>query len=198
MTESRRLHPRVLRLSAAAALLSAALAGCNESEPPATSPSASTPSPTATSTWESEFSAEELAIYREAVARANAYERTAQAFFAAGEATREAKEFFQDHLMTWQTRWADLESYAEQGIKIARAPKVLSSQATSVDLLAKGAADVNIVRCVDASDLGGTIKGEPLPESTTEPVTQNVDVHKLPDGSWRIGEFETTEQPCDG
>lgn len=202
MTEPRhsKIAIRLRALLTSAGFAAVLVSGCSDSEE--ASPAPPLPSATASTsqsdTWEAGFSAKELIAYRDAADHANAYEKQAQAYFAAGEATEEAKEFFQDNLMTWQVRWADLESYERQGIKIARSPKVLSSQAKSVKLLPNGAVDVTIRRCVDATDLGGAIKGTPLPESTDEPVIQNVDVHKFPDGKWRIGAFETTEKPCDG
>jgi len=187
-------------LLTSAGLVAVLVSGCSDGDKP--SPSNPLPSATArprqSDSWEASFSAKELTVYRDAVEHANAYEKQAQAYFAEGKATEEAKEFFQDNLMTWQVRWADLESYERQGIKIARSPKVLTSKAKTIKLLPNGAADVAITRCVDATDLGGTIKGTPLPESTDDPVVQNVDVHKFPDGKWRIGAFETTEKPCDG
>lgn len=190
----------IARLLAAAALLLAVLSSCSKPTT-AQDPSPNTPltsSTPSTEAWESDFTSKQLSVYREAVQRVSAYESQAQAFFAAGKATSEAKSFFQDNLMTWQTRWSDLEAYAKQGIKIPRAPKVLSSKATKISLLADGAADVYIERCVDARNLGGTINGEPLPEAATEPVIQNVDIHKFPDGTWRVGAMETTEEPCAG
>ena len=203
MTETRPSRcASATRLALAAVGVAMALTACSHSSdptPPKPSSSASSPTTAAPDpAWESAFSDAQLDVFREAVRRAEAYETKAQAFFAAGEATPEAKEFFQDNLMTWQVRWADLKSYEQQGIKIAHSPKVLSSEAASINLLKRGAADISIQRCVDATNLGGTINGEPLAEGATEPVIQKVDVHKFPDRTWRMGSFVTTEQPCDG
>ena len=193
-------HVTLARRFVMAAVCSLVLVGCGNSSDTPQRPSAppkatiTTPPPA----WESKYTAKELAIYREAVQRAAAYESKAQPIWAAGKATRAAKALFEDNLLTWQLDWADLQSYEKQGIQIARAPKVLSTEPESIKLLDKGAAETKLRRCVDATDLGGTINGKPLNEGTDKPVIQSVTVYKYDDSSWRFGKFNTTDKPCDG
>ena len=193
-------HVTLTRRFVMAAVCSLALIGCGNSSD--ASPRSSAPPKSTTTTpppaWESKFTAEELAIYREAIQRAEAYESKAQPIWAAGKATRAAKALFEDNLLTWRLDWADLQSYEKQGIQIARAPKVLSTEPESIKLLDKGAAETKLRRCVDATDLGGTINGKPLNEGTDKPVIQSVTVYKYDDSSWRFGKFNTTDKPCDG
>ena len=183
---------------AAVFLGSATLAGCDGSDGD-TSPTAtqSSPVPTAESpAWERKYDAAELEFYREAIQRADAYEIKVQPVWAAGKATQAAKELFQDNLLTWRVAWARLNTYEKQGIQIARAPKVLSSEAESVKLLSGVAGETKILRCVDATDLGGTINGEPLQEGTTEPVVQQITAVRDNAGAWLFSDFDTTDKPC--
>ena len=173
------------------------LAGCTDSPATPPLPSASPTSATTTApAWEDKYNAKELTVYREAVQRAEAYEAKAQPFWAAGKATSAAKQLFKDNLLAWQLDWADLKTYEKQGIQIASAPKVLSTEAASIKFLDKAAAEAKLRRCVDATDLGGTINGKPLKEGTDKPVIQTVTVYKYDDGSWRFGRFNTTDEPC--
>jgi hypothetical protein len=146
--------------------------------------------------WESKYSEEELAAYREAVQRVDAFDAKTQPIWAAGEATRVAKELLQDNLLTWRKSWAELEMFDKRGIRITRGLTVLWSRPKSITLVGDGTAEIRIVRCTDQSDLGATINGEPLPAAYTEPVIQTVDVYRYPDGRWRIGAYGNLDKRC--
>lgn len=188
-----------VRSSLTAIVAVLALAGCDGSDsPPVPTNSASPTRPTTTiAGWESKYSAGELEFFQQAVQRADSYEVKAQPMWAAGKATQEAKELFQDNLMTWRVAWTRLKSYEAQGIRIARAPKVLSSEAESVKLLGGAAGETKILRCVDATDLGGTINGDPLQEGTKGPVVQHITAVRDVSGAWLFSDFDTTDKPCD-
>ena len=182
------------------AVCSLVLVGCgNSSDAP---PRSSAPPKSTTTTpppaWESKYIAKELAVYREAVQRVEAYEAKSQPIYAAGKATKAAKEMFQDNLLSWQSEWAQLQSYEKKRIKIARGPVALSSGAKSIKLLKGGAASVELTRCTDQTDLGGTMNGEPLANTHDEPVIQEIDAYRYSDGRWRIGVFKTLETTCTG
>jgi hypothetical protein len=147
--------------------------------------------------WESKYSEQELAAYREAVQRVEAFDAKVRPIWAAGEATRAARELLQDNLLTWRTSWAQLQTAEERRIKIARGPKVLWTRPATVRFLDGGAVEVKLVRCTDQSDLGATMNGEPLSEASTEPVIQKVDVYRYRDGRWRIGIVSTLDKTCD-
>jgi hypothetical protein len=191
-----RTHLSVVVITAL--LGSATLAGCEGSDVgPSPTATQSSPVPTAESpAWERKYDDVELEFYREAIQRADAYETKAQPMWAAGKATQAAKELFQDNLLTWRVAWARLNTYEKQGIKIARAPKVLSSEADSIKLLRGVAGETKILRCVDATDLGGTINGEPLQEGTNEPVVQRITAVRDDAGAWRFSDFDTTDKSC--
>lgn len=186
------------RLLGTAAILSTALiAGCNGSDGPPKPTSSPSGSPTsAAPEWESKYNDEELAVYREAVQRVEAFDAKAQPIYAAGKATKAAKELLQDNLLSWQAEFRLLERYERQSIKIARRPVVLSTEAKSIKLLKDDEASVELNRCTDQSDLGGTMNGEPLANANDEPVIQEVDVYRYSDGRWRIGVFKTLDKTC--
>ena len=193
-------HVTLTRRFVMTAVCSLLLVGCgNSSDAP---PRSSAPPKSTTTTpppaWESNYTAGELAIYREAVQRVEAYEAKSQPIYAAGKATKAAKEIFQDNLLSWQSEWAQQQSYDKKRIKIARGPVALSTEAKSIKLLKDDAASVELTRCTDQTDLGGTMNSEPLANAYDEPVIQEVDVYRYSDGRWRIGVFKTLETTCTG
>ena len=193
-------HVTLTRLFFMTAVCSVLLVGCGNSSDTPQNPSAPPKSTTTTPppAWESKYTAKELAVYREAVKRVEAYEAKSQPIYAAGKATKAAKELFQDNLLSWQSEWAQLQSYEKKRIKIARGPVALSTEAKSIKLLKGDAASVELTRCTDQTDLGGTMNSEPLANAYDEPVIQEVDVYRYSDGRWRIGVFKTLETTCTG
>ena len=168
-----------------------AIAGCQGSEPAGSSVS----TPTA-SERHTPYDEEELAVYREAVRRVDNFEARNQPILAAGKATKEAKAFYQHTLLKWRSSFEQLQSYEEQGIKIARRPVVLSTTATSIKSFQDNAAEVVLRRCTDQSHLQMTRAGVPLPAVHEEPVIQEVVVYRSENRTWRIGPFKTTDTPC--
>ena len=67
----------------------------------------------------------------------------------------------------------------------AEALEVLSTGTSSIMSFQDNAAEVVLVRCVVMSE-------------DDDPVVQEVVVERYENLTWRIGEFTTTEQPCDG
>ena len=182
-------HP--IALLVAVGTTAVLLAGCGTAEPNATPASApSSPSPT--------YDAEELAVYREAVRRVEDFEARNQPILAAGRATRQAKELYRETLRDWESSYAQLVANERDGIRIARAPVVLGTEATSIQSFQDDAATVVLARCTDQSHLGTTLAGEPLPAVHAEPVIQEVVVRRYENRTWRIGEFTTTDRPCTG
>lgn len=182
-------HPTALL--AAVGITALLLAGCTAAGPDSTAmPAPSSPSPS--------YDAEELAVYREAVRRVEDFEARNQPILAAGRATRKAKELYRETLRDWQSSYAQLRANERDGIRIARAPVVLSTEATSIQSFQDDAATVVLARCTDQSDLGATRDGEPLPAVDEGPVIQEVVVRRYENRTWRIGEFTTTDRPCTG
>ncbi len=167
------------------------LAGCQGPGP--TDSSVSTP---AAAEPISSYNVEELALYREAVRRVDNFEAKNQTILAAGKATRRAKVFYQDSLLRWRSTYERLQSYEQEGIKIARRPVVIRTTALSIKSFQDNAAEVVLRRCTDQSDLQMTRAGVPLPAVHPEPVIQRVVVYRSENRTWRIGPFTTTDTPC--
>ena len=173
-------------LAAAVVTATTLLAGCQASE---------RPEPTTTSSVRP-FTSEEIEVYREAVQRVEDFEARNQAILAAGKATDEARQLYRDTLRAWQWSFAQLQAQQSQGIRIARAPVVLSTRATSIKSFQDNAAEIVLSRCTDQSDLGTTRNGEPVRPVHEEPVIQTVVVHRWENRTWRIGAITTTNTPC--
>ena len=186
---TRSVRHRVALLAAVG--ITVLLAGCETATPEPTSTSA----PAATSP---SYDDEELAVYREAVRRVEDFEARNQPILAAGRATRQAKELYRETLRDWRSSYAELRANQRDGIRIARAPVVLGTEATSIQSFQDDAATVVLARCTDQSDLGTTKDGAPLPAVHPEPVIQEVVVRRYENRTWRIGERTTTDRPCSG
>lgn len=76
-------------------------------DPTTSSPSASTPSVPPELAG---YSEDERAAYDDAVSEYNAFIKRSDAFYAAGETTIEAKNFYQRHAVDWSTAWGNLGS----------------------------------------------------------------------------------------
>ncbi len=171
----------------------ALLTGCGGSE----SPSPAVPTSAAPEEQRT-YDEEERAVYREAVRRVDEFEARNQPILAAGQATRQAREFYRDTLLRWRSSYEQLQSYEREGIRVARRPGVISTRATSIKSFQDDAAEVVLRRCTDQSDLGMSRAGVPLPAVHAEPVIQEVVVYRAENRTWLIGPFTTTDKPCAG
>jgi hypothetical protein len=135
-------------------------------------------------------------VYREAVRRLEDFDTGNQRFLAEGRATPAAKAFYQRHLRDWEPAFAELERHEREHVRVARAPVVLSTEPASVLSFQDNAAHVVLTRCTDWSDLGITRDGERLPAVDEQPVTQEVEIRRYEDLSWRIVRLTTTGRPC--
>jgi hypothetical protein len=169
----------------------ALLTGCLQSGPQDATATRPFPSP-GSGPWDRR----DMAVYREAMVRLERYEMRHQRFLAAGKATRAAKVFYQHRLRDWETSFSRLRLNEAEGIRIARAPVVISTEPYSIQSFQDGAADVVVLRCLDQSELGVTKNGDPLEVVHGQPVLQKVDIRRYENRTWRIGTFETTDTSC--
>lgn len=144
------------------------------------------------------YTTEELAIYRHAVRRVDAFEAASQPILAAGRATREAMALYRNRLTEWKPSYAQLQAYERDGVKIARAPMVLSTGMAAIKSFQDNAAEVVLIRCTDQSDLGVTREGVVLPPVHEDPVIQEVVVNRYENRTWKIESIVTTDRLCAG
>ena len=169
------------------------LAGCEGSA----GEGSSVPSPAVTQPTRP-YTDDERALYREAVRRVESFDAANQRILAAGRATRNAKLLYENRLWRWRKTFAQLQRYEQEGIRVARAPVVLSTRAVSIKDFPDSAGEVILRRCRDQSDLGMTRRGVPVPAEYDEPVIQEVVVSRSENGTWRIDSSTETGEPCSG
>jgi hypothetical protein len=184
---------RIAVAVAVAAAVVLSLTGC----PGPGSPGSSSASPAATQAT-TPYTADQRALYRQGVRRVESFDAANQPILAAGSATREAKRLYQRWLWHWRKSWALLQRYQREGIRVARAPVVLSTEPVSIKDFQDSAAEVVLRRCTDQSDLGVTRDGTPLPPTYDEPVIQKVVVIRFENRSWHIDSSTTTGERCSG
>src|SRR3954454_20330860 len=110
---------------AAAAVLS--LAGCLGSA----GAGSSVAGPTVTQSARP-YTDDERALYGEAVRRVESFDAANQRVLAVGRPTRDAKLLYKHRLWRWHKAFAQLRLYEQEGIKVARAPVVLSTRPVSI------------------------------------------------------------------
>jgi len=176
------------------------LASCKSSEPdPLPKPTKSTtaPSKPRTTSWESKYNAKEVAAYKDALARYQAYQLEVRPIWAAGKATPSAKRLFQEYFIPWQFYYKQLEQYEATNIKLDLRYEVLDSRATRIKLGSDGGS-VSIRQCVDQTKSSGTQDGKPLPKSAHTPQLIDVVMDQV-EGRWLISQISNSQKdrPCD-
>jgi hypothetical protein len=180
--------------------LAFSLASCSsDDDKPTPTPSttqATTPATSAAPSWEDAYTPEQLAAYKEALARYTAYLNKSQPIWAAGKATPAAKKLFQEYYIPWQAYLRQLEQFEQSNIRIARNADVLDSQATRISLDG-GEAVVTIRQCVDATGIGATQNDKPLANAYDTPQLTDVEMAQV-DGRWYITQLPTEpkDRPC--
>lgn len=191
---------RVVLLLAGAGL-ALSLAACTGGGPdptPEPSPAPSTSaSPTAPS-WEAQYSAEELAAYKAAVARLNAYEQESAPLWEAGVVTPVSKKLFQKYFTLWQSPLADLEFYEKNKLTRIGSLKVLSSEATRIKLSSDGGS-LTVRQCTNPSGITISQAGKPVEPEKNGPQFREVTFDRVA-GKWMLFQIVESkgDQPCDG
>lgn len=192
--------------TAAAALattgLILALSACSSDDKPSTTLSSTkaaptTPAATSASDWEAAYTPEQLAAYREALARLDAYERDSQPIFAEGKASPMAKKILQEYFFTYQYLWSSLQYLEKNNYKTTGTVKVLSSEATRAEV-SKDGASVTIRQCVDSSDAETTQNGKAVaPAYAARHFREVVLSTPAGGGKYLISQYENKDTPCD-
>jgi hypothetical protein len=183
-------------LSICALALTVCATGCNDDVQPQSQPSSvATPStsgpspatPTPTSSWQDQYTPQELDAFDVAVARLASYEREAEPIWAAGVVTEEAEAVFREYFPSpvWQGYVDRLATYEEVDVKIVGVPTVLWSMATKISSSDGNSGSVSLRQCVNYQSQTVTQYGEQVERFDT-PVLRRATLDGAPDSKWLI------------
>jgi len=154
--------------------------------PTTSAPSASTPSVPPELVGYSEV---ERAAYKSAVTEYDAFTKRNDMFYAAGETTNEAKNFYQRNAVDWSTAWGNLAQVTNNKVTVTGTTQTVWTKPRSIELgAAKG--DVIIVRrCLDESGREVTQNGKKLEQPQfKDPHVYTIRLEKRPsEDRWRSG-----------
>lgn len=182
----------------------AACGGGDPKSDPSPSPTVSTspassPSPTSDA-WKAQYGPAQVKAYDAALARWNEYEQQSEPIWARGKATQAAASLFKEYFPSpaWQGEYRRLNSYEQSDVKVVGTPKVYWSKAKSV---AGNGLSVEILQCVDFSDVKVTQAGKPAKTSkwTTTPHLRALSLSKPKGYDWLVysyGDPEGGKQKC--
>jgi hypothetical protein len=124
---------------------------------PSVSPTTSTPTaPTSSVPPElAGYNVDERAAYQTAVAEYDAFIKRNDDFYAAGETTAEAKNFYQNYAIDWSTAWGNLAQVVNSGVKVAGTTRTVWTKPQSIKL-GTAMGDVIVVRrCLARETVSG-------------------------------------------
>lgn len=175
-----------------ATFLVVACAACSQSggsSGPSPSPDPTTSAPSApTSSVPPDlvgYSEDERAAYEVAVTEYDTFIKRNDAFYAAGETTVEAKDFYQRYAIDWSTAWGNLAQVVNNGIIVAGITRTVWTRPLSIELgTAKG--DVIVLRrCLDESGRVVTQNGNELEQPQfKDPHVYTIRLEKWPSEDW--------------
>lgn len=154
---------------------------------PATTSAEESPAPL----WEANLSDADMKAYRQALARWEAYERSSEPIWAAGEATPAARELFEAYFtpVVAESAYRQLETYEAVDVQISGTPDVFWSKAVRVSPTGDS---VVLRQCVDFTTTRAVQDGgETVREARFEqPLVRDVELGMLPGANWIIYAFD--------
>lgn len=169
----------------------------NEASPaPSGSPDPTTSAPsTPTSSVPPElagYSEDEQAAYVAAVTEYDAFTKRNDKFYAIGETTTEAKNFYQRHAVDWSTAWGNLAQVANNNVTVTGTTKTVWTKPRSIELEAAGGDVIVVRRCLDESGRVVTQNGKELKQPQfKDPHIYTIRLEKRPsEDRWRSGVAE--------
>ncbi|MPZ94088.1 MAG: hypothetical protein GEU96_04045 [Propionibacteriales bacterium] len=138
------------------------------------------------------YSEDEQAAYEAAVTAYDAFIKRNDKFYAAGETTVEAKNFYQRYAVDWSTAWGNLAQVANNKVTVTGTTKTVWTKPRSIELgTVKG--DVIVLRrCLDESGRVVTQNGHELEQPQfKDPHIYTIRLEKRPsEDRWRSGVAE--------
>lgn len=186
-----------------ASFLVATCAACSDkgaSTDPTTITSPTTSAPSASASVPPElagYSDEERAAYESAVTEYDAFAKRNDRFYAAGETTIEAKEFYQRYSVDWSTAWGNLAQVANNNVKVTGSTKTIWTKPRSIELGAQPGSAVVLQRCLDESGRVVTQNGKKLDQPQfKDPHVYTIRLEKHPGEDWWRSGIAKQGQTC--
>lgn len=135
------------------------------------------------------YTADEQTAYDEAVTAYDRFIKRSDGYYAAGETTVEAKQFFQRFAVDWSTAWANLAKVANNDVTVGGTTRTLWTKPRSIELKTAGGDVIVVRRCLDES--GRIVKqgGQEVDQPQFEmPHVYTIRLEKWPkEARWRSG-----------
>jgi len=188
-----------LSLAASAFLL----VGCSDSDPadtetpvaPSPSESSSSPAPSIPAYLAKLEPAERIA-YRDALRDYERFAARQAELYEAGEATTDAKAFDEQATADWQSYWAKLQNFSQQGYRTEGRGETLRTRPAAIRLDDDGGGQVDLRVCSVARGVRVQKNGTPVPQPSPKPTLVTVRMIQIPDETtWRVL-FEKVGSRC--
>lgn len=179
------------------------LVGCSDSDPAETeTPLAPSPSESSSSSAPSipaylaKLEPGERAAYRDAL---RDYERFAERqaeLYEAGEATNDAQAFYEQATADWQSYWAKLQNFSQQGYRTEGRGETLRTRPAAIRLDDDGGGQVDLRVCSVARGVQVQQNETPVPQPSPKPTLVTVRMIQIPEETtWRVL-FEKVGSRC--
>ena len=179
-------------------------AACSQdgaSPAPSVSPDPTTSAPSApTSSVPPEpagYSEDERAAYEAAVTDYDAFTERNDKFYAAGDTTIKAKNFYQRHAVDWSTAWGNLAQVANNNVTVTGTTKTVWTKPRSIEI---GGTDGDVIvvrRCLDESGRVVTQNGQELEQPQfKDPHVYTIRLEKRPSEKWWRSGIAKQGQTC--
>lgn len=202
------LTRRYRHAALAGAALTLVLTGCqsdsNErdegTKTPNTSATPTETDTTADTSWQEQYTDEQLQAYQGALQRLTDYEETSEPIWREGRVTPEAEALMASYWLDGGAQQLSvLATYEQNDIQISGLPTVLSSEATFIAEEA-GSGSVTIDQCLDWSTSAVTQRGTaaPTPDAVLAEQRRTVELGRTGDAAWQIVYINTYDgtEPC--
>lgn len=138
------------------------------------------------------YSKDKRAAYEAAVTDYDAFTKGNDKFYAAGETTIKAKNFYQRYAVDWSTAWGNLAQVANNNVTVTGTTNTVWTKPRSIELGAPDGDVIVVRRCLDESGRVVTQNGQELEQPQfKDPHVYTIRLEKRPsEKRWRSGVAE--------
>jgi hypothetical protein len=131
------------------------------------------------------YNEKERAAYETAVAEYDAFTKRSDRFYAAGQTTGAAKDFYQHYAVDWSTAWGNLAQIANNDITVAGSTRTVWTKPRSIELGGTRGDVIMLRRCLDESGRVVTQNGKKIEQPQfKDPHIYTVRLEKHPREHW--------------